>query len=417
MKTKGIVKCCMVLCIVAISLPVVSLCETLSLEECISIAKRGNLDLLKTRTSIERAETGIMEARSVYYPDISISSNYSYGKEQIGEGNYSTSLSGRYQLFKADTRAGVKVARTKVDIAKENYRISESNILYEVKRGFFQILQQQEQVSLIEEILERRKQALAIIKLRYNVGRESFPAVKEAEANLFRAEYDQMKAEEELSLSKTSLNLLLGRPKKKEITAVYEERDIELLPLEEIIEYGKKSRPEMLVEKYNKVVTEAQITQAKSNYLPSVNLSSSYGLGGNEFLEQKSNWSVGIGISIPLFDGFSTKAKVMDAKLSLKEQEITIQNVEQQIEEEIEVAWVDWKLARKNVEVAEKTLEASREMYELTELQYEQGRTSFFFLQQKEDALTNAEYNYVSALYNLRMAIASVEKAGGRRIE
>jgi outer membrane protein len=296
------VHCCLICCMITTAVPVMSLCEALTLDECISLAKRSNLDLIRAQTAVEKAETGIVEAHSVYYPYISISSNYSYGKDQMGEGNYSSSISARYQLFKGDSRAGVRIARARVEVARENFRLSESTVLYEVKRAFFQILQQQQQVSLIETILERRKQSLAIIKLRYNVGRESFPAVKEAEANLFRAEYDQMKAEEELSLSKISLNLLLGRPKKQEVVAVYEERDIVLPALEEIINYAKSQRPEMRVEEFNKSVLEEQVIQARSSYLPSLSLSSSYGVGGNEFLEQRSSWSVGAGISMPIFD-------------------------------------------------------------------------------------------------------------------
>ncbi len=406
----------MVLFIITAAVPIRSASEILSLEDCIFLAKKNNLDIIQAKTSIERAETSIMDAYSAYYPDISISSNYSYGDGQTGRGNYSSGIEARYQLFKGGTRAGIRIARAKVDAVEESYSIAENNVVYDVKKAFFQILQQQEQASLIKNILGRRKQALAIIKLRYNVGRESFPAVKEAEANLFRAEYDQMRAEEGLSLSKVTLNLLVNRPKKQELTLMYEERDIELPPLEEIIEYAKSEKPEIRLQLFNKSVMEAQITQAKSNYLPSLSLSSSYGIRGNEFLEQESNWSVGVGISMPIFDGFSTKAKVTDAKLALKEQDTKIQSTEQQIEEEVERAWVDWKLARKNVEVVKKTLEAVQEMYQLTALQYEQGLTSYFFLQQKEDALTNAEYNYVSALYNLRMAIAATEKAGGRRI-
>jgi outer membrane protein TolC len=54
-------------------------------------------------------------------------------------------------------------------------------------------------------------------------------------------------------------------------------------------------------------------------------------------------------------------------------------------------------------------------MYQLTKLQYEQGLTSYFFLQQKESDLTNAENRYVNALYNLRLSGARLEKAWGRR--
>ena len=64
---------------------------------------------------------------------------------------------------------------------------------------------------LAEDVLKRRKEDLVLIKLKYNAGRESSPAVKEAEASLLQAEYDKKQAEEELILAQIELNLLLGR--------------------------------------------------------------------------------------------------------------------------------------------------------------------------------------------------------------
>ena len=62
----------------------------------------------------------------------------------------------------------------------------------------------------------------------------------------------------------------------------------------------------------------------------------------------------------------------------------------------------------------DKTLQAAREMYQLTKLQYEQGLISYFFLQQKESDLTNTENRNVNALYNLRVSVARLQKAWGR---
>ncbi|MEO0101999.1 MAG: TolC family protein, partial [candidate division WOR-3 bacterium] len=67
-----------------------------------------------------------------------------------------------------------------------------------------------------------------------------------------------------------------------------------------------------------------------------------------------------------------------------------------------------------NLAVRKKMLEAVRSSYQLTKLQYEQGRTTYFFLQQKEGELTQAENNYLNALYNFRLAIATLEKVLGR---
>jgi outer membrane protein TolC len=85
------------------------------------------------------------------------------------------------------------------------------------------------------------------------------------------------------------------------------------------------------------------------------------------------------------------------------------------IEEEVEQAYSNWELAKKNLEVSETSLHAAQEMYELTRLQYEQGLTSYLFLQQKESSLTQAEHNRANALFNLRVSGARLEKAWGRR--
>lgn len=123
---------------------------------------------------------------------------------------------------------------------------------------------------------------------------------------------------------------------------------------------------------------------------------------------------MGINLSLPIFQGFSRKAKVKESTLALMEQDARILELEQQIEEEVEQAYSDWELAGKVIEVNDKTLQAAREMYQLTKLQYEQGLTSYFFLQQKESDLTNTENRYVNALYNLRVSVARLEKAWGR---
>jgi len=184
--------------------------------------------------------------------------------------------------------------------------------------------------------------------------------------------------------------------------------------LDSLTKIAKNERPEIISQKANREVVMAQINQAKSNYFPAISVSSSYGLQGDKFLDQKSSWSAGIGLSIPLIDGFSTKAKVNQATIALKQNELNLENLTNNIEQEVRTAYADYELAIKNLEVTNKILEAARAAYQLTKLQYEQGRTSYFFLQQKENELTQAENSYVNALYNLRVLLAQLEKTIGR---
>jgi len=392
--------------------------QNLSLKDCLSLARGNNPKLIQLKTSIEQSQVGVTSAYSSYYPSINLSSSYRINESSSGErrDNYSTSIGVSSPLYQGgNIRAGVKIAKAKVEIAEENYRQGEDEVILSVKEAFFRILQKQEQIALSEDVLKRRKEDLVLIRLKYEAGRESSPAVKEAEASLLQAEYDKTQAEEDLSLAKIELNFLLGRPRRAEVSLRYEDEDIKFPSLDRLIEEAKTQRPDIRSQRVDTEVLKAQVTQAKSNYFPKISLSSSYGWQGSEFMDQQGSWSVGISLSLPIFEGFSRKAKVEEITLSLRNQNARIFELEQQIEEEIEQAWVSWELAEKTIEVNDKTLQASREMYQLTKLQYEQGLTSYFFLQQKESDLTNAENRYVNALYNLRVSIAGLEKVWGRR--
>jgi outer membrane protein len=395
-----------------------ALAQPLTLDDCISIAKENNLDLQQSKLNVDNARAALTEANSAYYPSLGLSSGYRTGGDFSDSndisGSFSTGLSAQYTIYKGGSiRTGSKIARTRVKITEENYRQKEAEVSLAVKQAFYKILQTQEQITLINTILKRRNENLTLIKLNYSVGRENQPNVAQAEVSLNQTEYDYMRAEQNLALAKLELNLLLNRPE-KDIDIIYEDKDLQFPILDTLIETAKNARPEIASEKFNRDVVEAQLSQAKSNYFPALSVSSSYGLGGDDFLKQSGSWSAGVSLSLPLFNGFSTNAKVKQATIALNQEDLKIKNLENSIVDEVSQAYSDWKLGMKNLEVSTKTLQATQDAYQLTKLQYEQGKTSYFFLQQKESDLTQAENSYLNALYTLRASGAALEKAIGR---
>lgn len=390
--------------------------EVLTLNDCFSFAKESNPRLIQAQRSIEEARAGIPGAYSSYYPSLDLSSGYGRSRDgYTGDGSYSTSIGLKYPFYQGGyIRAGTEIAKSGVKIAEENYRLAEIEVFLSIKEAFFKLLQKKEQIAIVEKVLNRRKEALVIIKLKYEAGRESFPATEEAEAELLQAQYDKMVAEEEMMLAKVDLNLLLGRGAREEISVKYEDRDIEFPAREELIESAKTVRPEIRIEKINREILGSKLKQAKSGFLPTLSLSSSYGYNGSKLFEQDNSWSAGINLTFPIFNGFMNYAQVKSASLAIQVEGAKIQDIEQRLEEEVEQAYSNWVLAEKNLQVQEKTLKATRDMYELTRLQYEQGRTPYFFLQLKEASLTRAEYSYNNALFNLRITIARLAKACGR---
>jgi outer membrane protein TolC len=379
-------------------------------------AKENNLELQQSRMSIDDARAAATEANASFYPNLSASTNYRYGGSASVDpsGRFSTGLSAQYTLYKGGSiRAGSKIAGTRIKIAEQNFRQKENEVVQSVKQAFYKILQIQEQINRINSILKRRNDNLTLLKLNYRVGRENEPNVRQAEVSLNQTEYDSLQAELNLALTKNTLRQLLNLPN-EDISIQYQDKPIIFPELDSLAKEAGNNRPEIISQKANQDILAAQKVQAKSNYLPSVSVSSSYGLGGDNFFKQSDDWSAGVGLSLPLFNGFSTSAKVKQANISIKQNEFKILDLTNSIESEVRQAYANWTLANKNLEVSNKTLRAAQDAYQLTKLQYEQGSTSYFFLQQKESDLTQAENSNVNALYNLRTSVAALEKAIGR---
>lgn len=395
--------------------------KELTLDNCISIAKANNPQLIQSQKAVEIAKTEVASARSAQYPSVSLSSGYNRSyTETDTNSSYSTRIGLSYSLFQGGyIWASIKISEIRLKIAEENYKLTEQEVILSVKQAFFNIFNKQEQVKLAGKIVSRRKADYLLIKLKYNAGGENYPAVEESETNQLQAEYDKISAEEGLKLSKTELNLLLGAPIKEEVALKYELQEVDFPSSDEMVAKAKTDRPDMRTERLNHEVLEKQSVQSKSDFFPELSVSSSYSLSGDElFTDEKllglnKSWGVGVSVSLPIFKGFSRVAKVKSSSLEILEHKVKLSELENKIEKEVLQAYSSWMLAKKKVEVSEKNLKASDDMYRLTKLQYEQGTTSYFMFQQKESALTSAEYNYISTLYNLQTAIANLYKVGG----
>jgi outer membrane protein len=393
-----------------------SYAQPLTLDDCISLAKQNNLQLQQVKMDVDAARASLTDANSSFYPSISASTNYRYGGSASvdASGSFSTGINAQYTLYKGGSiRAGSKIAKTRIKIAEETYQQKENEIVLSIKQTFYKILQTQDQITLVNSILKRRNDNLTLLKLNYSVGRENEPNVKQAEVSLNQTEYDYLQAEQSLALAKLSLSQLLNLPG-QEMSIQYQDKIIEFPLPDSLIKLADNERPEIISQKANRDVLTEQKTQAVSNYLPTLSVSSSYGLSGDNFFKQNDNWSAGIGLSLPIFNGFSTQVKVNQVSISIKQNDLKLQDLTNSIESEVRQAYSSLTLAKKNLEVNNKTLEAAQDAYQLTKLQYEQGSTSYFFLQQKESDLTQVENSNVNALYNLRTSVAALEKAIGR---
>jgi outer membrane protein len=388
--------------------------ETLTLDECIRMALENNPQVVSSREAVGEAQLGITVSRSSFFPRLQASSGYSKSGNGVTSDSYSSSITLSQTLFQGGSNlASVRASRAQVDVAQQNLRLTEDQIVESVKEAFYEIGRKEDRLALTDEIVKRRNEDFVLIGLKHRAGTESDAAVSESESNLRASEYDKMSAEEGLRLAKIHLNLLLGRPKE---TPIQTERTAELPQFparEDAVLTALRSRPEIAREEARIELQNAYLSQSRSEFYPELSFSSSLSQRGDAIFSGDDSWSAGLSLSLPIFQGMRRVANYSQSKASLRQQEAQYTEVRQTVEEDIENAYSDWLLALKRMDVAEKTLSAAKDMYTLTRLQYQQGRASYFVFQQRELSLTQAETEKVNASYDLLTAAAKLTRALG----
>jgi outer membrane protein TolC len=122
------------------------------------------------------------------------------------------------------------------------------------------------------------------------------------------------------------------------------------------------------------------------------------------------NHAAGLSVSVPIFTGLQTKAKVSQAKIELDkasrtkalvEEQLMLQNG--QLSFELTNAWENYNTQKENVEVAKR-------FYQNVDNKYRQGMVSSLDLTQANTNYLTAESNYVSAILTLLQADLKLKK-------
>jgi outer membrane protein len=123
---------------------------------------------------------------------------------------------------------------------------------------------------------------------------------------------------------------------------------------------------------------------------------------------------VGLSVSIPIFDGFSKKYKIQQARYTLQKVENTLDQAKKGIDLEITIAKNTLNNAILNMDVQEDNMKLAEKVYNTEKKKYEVGMSSSFAILQSDTDLQQAQSNYFKSLYDAIIARVSYLKALGK---
>lgn len=189
--------------------------RNLSWKECVQITRENNITL-KLAESNYKAQKELEDvAFSGFLPEINASMTTSKSYAEMSSAQEQNSVSGALTLSQ-NLFSGfldknkLKEAQARTLSSSLDWRISKLTVSSELKQAFVLLRYAYDQVLLTKKVVDRRKENLRIVELRYSSGLENKGSVLLSEAYYQQAQFEGVQAEENYRNYRKALYLVMG---------------------------------------------------------------------------------------------------------------------------------------------------------------------------------------------------------------
>jgi outer membrane protein len=394
--------------------------ETLNLQRCIAIALSGHPAIQAAEGTIRTGDSRIGQARAGYYPQLNGSAGYSRTdpmttpSQSQSYDSYSSSVSLSQNLYDfGRTKTQVKIQELSRDSFRSDFDDVRTQVRLGVKQAYFGLLQTGRNRDVAREAVGQFQQHLDQARGFFEVGTKPKFDVTKAEVDLSTAKLNLIRAENAVRLARVTLNNAMGLPEAPDYE-VEDQLSVQRagIDVEETIRKAYDLRPDLKSIAVRKQSQEQSIELARKGYYPSVTGNAGYGWGGGAFpLDQ--GWNFGAQVNVPIFSGFSTKYQITEAQAALEVLTANEALLRQTVVQEIRQAWLNLQEAAERGAAAEVSVRQAAENLELANGRYAAGVGSPIEVTDALVAASNAKTAQIAALYDYKVAEASLEKAAG----
>ena len=402
--------------------------ETLELERCIEIALKKHPGIRAAANTLKAGESRVGQAKSGYYPQVSGTASYSRtDPTSTTSGRLSTTAGSAYDSYGSSvalsqnlfdfgkTSTQVKIQTLNLDASRSDFDTTNAQVVFGVKQAYYGLLLTKRTRDVAREVVGQYEQHLVQAKGFFEVGLKPKFDVTKAEVDFSNAKLNLLKADNALRLAQVTLNNAMGLPEAPD----YEIQDslafqrVEV-DLDQSMKKAYDRRPDLQSILAKEKSLDETITLQKKGYTPYVTGNAGYGWGGDSF-PLDPGWSIGATLNIPLFSGFSTKYQVDEARANLDVLKANEETLRQGIFLEVKQAWLNLQEAADRIVTAEVIVRQAAENLELANGRYAAGVGSPIEVTDALVAQSNAKTTFIAALYDYKMARATMEKATGER--
>ncbi|NLJ81605.1 MAG: TolC family protein [Bacteroidales bacterium] len=413
--------------------------EVWTLKQCIDTAQVYNKNLQINRNNISISKQKNKEAKANLIPKITANADYKYFMElptqlmpmnalnpsapdgqfrnlQFGvPHNINANIQLAMPLYNPQIYGAIENTKIANELMQLQYQKTEEEVLFDITTFYYNAQILKNQLDFIDSNLINSNRLLQNMELLKNQ-----LLAKGSDVNKVKLQTDQLTTQRENIYSKylqilNALKMNMGISLEKNIAIVSD-----IFQSTSTDNFSHNPLDLQLINTQNKLLNNELKILNRSRYLPSLNFIASYGATGfgydkapNDFLDFYPIGFAGIQLSYPLFNGTVTQRKVKQKKLEINNNELQAQVISDKNEMEIENAIRQRIIAQNTIMNTENQIDLAKTIYDQTILQQKQGTASLTDVLLADNALREAQQNYLNAIIDFLKADLEFKKLTG----
>lgn len=396
----------------------------IDLKGAVTTAIQNNRDITIAELKLREAEADVSAAAAKKNPSVS----YSWQKNQYSSDSktalqtgtnhgYSQEISVSWPIWTfGKVEGAIDAARYQKNIADLNVYKTEADTKLAAVQAYYQYLEAIKLAEVQAQSVTDYASHLNNVQQQFDAGIVAKLDVLSSNVSLANAKQKSIAADNTRDVAEANLNNIMRVPMNttlKPLDKNFPQPEFDLT-MEQAILMAQKYRWELVEADYGVKAAEASLRSAKAGYLPTVSVGGGYSWKeASVTAVDKDDWAVKGGISWSLWDGGATQASVKKADAAVKTAQETLLQAREKIELEVRQDYLNVLSYKEQIRAAEASVAQAEEAYKIATVRYSSGVGINLDVLDAELALNTARTNYITALYNYNIGLATLEHAMG----
>ncbi|PRQ62961.1 outer membrane channel protein TolC [Vibrio sp. V01_P9A10T6] len=398
-----------------------------TLTEIYNQAKENDPQLLSSAAQRDAAFEAVTSSRGDLLPQINLTAGYNINRSDIDtreSDKLTAGISFSQQLYQRSSWVSLDTAEKNARKADSAYAATQQGLILRVAQAYFEVLRAKDNLAFVRAEKAAVARQLEQTKQRFEVGLSAITDVHDAQAQYDGVLADEVLAKNSLTNSYETLREITGQ----------EHSDLSVLdtnrfsaskttqPIDALLEEAQQKNLSLLTARIAQDVAKDNISLASSGHLPSLTLDGGYKYGDESNNNSGSkgdynDFNVGINLAVPLYTGGKTTSQTKQAEFAYVAASQDLEKTYRSVVKDVRAFNNNINASIGALRAYEQSVISAKSALEATEAGFDVGtRTIVDVLDSTRrlyDAnknLSNARYDYVLSVLQLRQAVGTLSE-------